>query len=184
MQASPRVDVDETPYAPGTDLLYVTELEDAHDSIKLLKSDDNLEFFYTETLSIFDSDETSEQCKKTCLDDTYSAQLIAGIITCQFEVDFFGVRIEIACLAEQRERLELDGSEALRKFESRHSPDLREEECCLYPEHEHISRVSILVCLSVFACTPVHSNSPTTSTESPACFAGALTKQLSDSFVS
>ena len=48
MQASPRVDVDEAPYAPGTDLLYVTELEDAHDSIKLLKSDDNLEFFYTE----------------------------------------------------------------------------------------------------------------------------------------
>ena len=36
MQASPRVDVDEAPYAPGTDLLYVTELEDAHDSIKLL----------------------------------------------------------------------------------------------------------------------------------------------------
>ena len=52
MQASPRVDVDEAPYAPGTDLLYVTELEDAHDSIKLLKSDDNLEFFYTETLPI------------------------------------------------------------------------------------------------------------------------------------
>ena len=89
MQASPRVDVDEAPYAPGTDLLNVTELEDAHDSIKLLKSDDNLEFFHTETLSIFDSDETSGQCKKTCLDDTYSAQLIAGIITCQFEVDLF-----------------------------------------------------------------------------------------------
>ena len=49
MQASPRVDVDEAPYAPGTDLLYVTELEDTHDLIKLLKSDDNLEFFYTET---------------------------------------------------------------------------------------------------------------------------------------
>ena len=35
MQASPRVDVDEAPHAsnaPGTDLLYVTELEDAHDS--------------------------------------------------------------------------------------------------------------------------------------------------------
>ena len=82
MQASPRVDVDEAPYAPGTDLLCVTELEDAHDSIKLLKSDDNLEFFYTETLSLSDSDETSGQCKKTCLDDTYLAQLIAGIITC------------------------------------------------------------------------------------------------------
>ena len=94
--------------------LYVTELEDAHDSIKLLKSDDNLEFFYTQTLSIFDSDETSGQCRKTCLDDTYSAQLIAGIITCQFEVDFFGSRIEIAYAAVQRERLELDGSVALR----------------------------------------------------------------------
>ena len=48
MQASPRVDVDEAPYAsnaPGTDLLHVTDLEDAHDSIKLLKSDVNLEFF-------------------------------------------------------------------------------------------------------------------------------------------
>ena len=51
--------------------------------------------------------------------------------------------------------------------------------CCLYPQHEHISRVSFLVCLSVFACTPVHSNSLTTSTDSLACIAGALTKQLS-----
>ena len=32
-------------------------------------------------------DETSGQCKKTCLDDTYSAQLIAGIVTCEFEAD-------------------------------------------------------------------------------------------------
>ena len=90
MQASPRVDVDEAPYAsnaPGTDLLHVTELEDVHDFIELLNSDDNPGFFYTEILSIFDSDETSGQCKKTCLDDTYSAQLIAGIITSQFEVD-------------------------------------------------------------------------------------------------
>ena len=93
MQASPRVDVDEAPYAPGTDLLFVTELEDAHDSIKLLKSDDNLEFFYTETLSLSDSDETSGQCKKTCLDDTHLAQLIAGVITCQFEVGLSSVRI-------------------------------------------------------------------------------------------
>ena len=61
MQASPRADVDEAPYAPGNDLLYVTELEDAHDSIKLLKSDDNLEFLYPETLSILNSDETSGQ---------------------------------------------------------------------------------------------------------------------------
>ena len=36
-----------------------------------------------------------------------------------------------------------------------------------------------LVCLSVFACTPVHSNSLTTSADSLACIAGALTKQLS-----
>ena len=55
-QASPRVDVDEAPYAPGNDLLHVTELEDAHDPIKLLKSDDNLEFFFTETLPMPDSD--------------------------------------------------------------------------------------------------------------------------------
>ena len=90
MQASPQVDVDEAPYdsnAPGTDLLHVTELEDAHDSIELLNFDNNPGFFCTETLSISDSDETSGQCKKTCLDDTHSAQLIAGIITCQFEVD-------------------------------------------------------------------------------------------------
>ena len=92
MQASPRVGVDEAPYAPGTDLLYVIELEDTHDSIKLLKSDDNLEFFCTETLSFSDSDETSGQCKKTCLDNTYLAQLIAGIITCQFEDDLSSVR--------------------------------------------------------------------------------------------
>ena len=43
----------------------------------------------------------------------------------------------------------------------------------------HISRVSFLVCLSVFACTPVHNNSLTTSTDSLACIAGAFTKQLS-----
>ena len=52
MRASPRVDVDEAPYAPGNDLLYVTELEDAHDSIKLLKSDDNLEFFHRKSVDI------------------------------------------------------------------------------------------------------------------------------------
>ena len=90
MQASLRVDVDEAPYAsnaPGTDLLYVTELKDAHDSIELLNFDDNSGFFYTETLPISDSDETSAQCKKTCLRGTHSAQPIAGIIMCQFEVD-------------------------------------------------------------------------------------------------
>ena len=103
----------------------------------------------------------------------------------------------------QRERLELNESEALQSLlderffqvsslasqicqtrallevESRHSLELREEECCLYPQHEHISRVSFLVCLSVFTCTPVHSNSLTISTDSLACIAGALTKQLS-----
>ena len=79
------MDVDEAPYAPGNDLLYVTELEDAHDLIKLLKSDDNREFFFTETLPMLDSDGTSGQCNKTCLDDMYSAQPIADIITCQFE---------------------------------------------------------------------------------------------------
>ena len=208
MQASPRVDVDEAPYAPGADLLYVTELEDAHDSIKLLKSDDNLEFLYTETLSLSDSDETSGQCKKTCLDDTYLAQLIAGIITCHFEVDLSSLRKSKSrtqqysasgwswmnlrlCKAFERVKISSVFSSfpacqtrALLEVESRHSPDLREEECCLYHQHEHISRVSFLVCLSVFACTPVHSNSPTTSTDSLACFAGALTKQLSDSFVS
>ena len=112
--SSPRVDVDEAPYAPGNDLLYVTELEDAHDPIKLLKSDDNLEFFFTETLPMLDSDGTSGQCTKTCLDDTYSAQPIADIITCQFEKRHsFGTKIEFAHSAVQRERLGLDESEAL-----------------------------------------------------------------------
>ena len=91
-QASPRVDVDEAPYAPGNDLLYVTELEDAHDLIKLRKSDDNLEFFFTETLPMPDSNGTSGQCNKTCLDDTYSAQPIAGIIKSQFENEIPSVR--------------------------------------------------------------------------------------------
>ena len=54
------------------------------------------------------------------------------------------------------------------------------EESVVFSQHEHISRVSFLVCLSAFACTPVHSNSPITITDSLACIAGALTKQLSD----
>ena len=91
-QASPRVDVDEAPYAPGNDLLYVTELEDAHDLIKLRKTDDILEFFFTETLSMLDSIGTSGQCNKTCLDDTYSAQPIASIIKSQFENEIPSVR--------------------------------------------------------------------------------------------
>ena len=49
----------------------------------------------------------------------------------------------------------------------------------MYPQHEHVSRVTTQVCLSAFAGTPVHSNSPSTSTDSLACIAGALTKQLS-----
>ena len=44
--------------------LYVTELEDARDSIELLNFDDNPGFFHTETLPISDSDETSGQCKR------------------------------------------------------------------------------------------------------------------------
>ena len=116
-QASPRVDVDVAPYAPGNDLLYATELEDAHDLIKLRKSDDNLEFFFTETLPMPDSIGTSGQCNKTCLDDTYSAQSIAGIITCQFEKRHsFGTEIEFAHSAVQHERLELNESEALQSL--------------------------------------------------------------------
>ena len=91
-QASPRVDVDEAPYAPGNDLLYVTELEDAHDLIKLRKTDDILELFFPETLPMLDSIGTSGQCNKTCLDDTYSAQPIAGIIKSQFENEIPSVR--------------------------------------------------------------------------------------------
>ena len=90
MHASPQVVVDEAPYAsnvPGADLLWVTELEDAHESIELLNSDDNPGFFYTEALPISDSDETPGHCKKSYLREAYSAQLIAGIIMCQFEVD-------------------------------------------------------------------------------------------------
>ena len=209
MQASPRVDVDEAPYAPGTDLLYVTELEDAHDSIKLLKFDDNLEFFYTETLPMPNSDETSGQRERpvcvTCF--LLSRSPVSSRVS--LRPAFFGTRIKDARSAMQRESLEMDESQALRgllsvrKISSVFSsfPDLpnassvgslnhatlpicvRRSVVCI-PQHEHISRVSFLVCLSVFACTPVHSNSPTTSTDSLACFAGALTKQLSDSFVS
>ena len=39
------------------------------------------------------------------------------------------------------------------KFESRHSPDVREQECCLYPQHEYISRVSFFLCVCLHACT-------------------------------
>ena len=98
-QASPLVDVDEAPYAPGNDLLYVTELEDAHGPIKLLKSDDNLEFFFTETLPMPDSDGTSGQCNKTFMDDTYSAQSNAGIITCQFENDLLRYENRVRALS-------------------------------------------------------------------------------------
>ena len=114
MQASPRVDVDKAPYAPGTDLLYVTELEDVHDSIKLLKSDDNLEFFYTETLPMPNSDETSGQRERpvcvTCF--LLSRSPVSSRVSLRRA--FFETRIKNACSAMQRESLEMDESQALR----------------------------------------------------------------------
>ena len=114
MQASPRVDVDEAPYARGTDLLYVTELEDAHDSIKLLKSVDNLEFFYTETLPMPNSDETSGQRERrvcvTCF--LLSRSPVSSRVS--LRPAFFGTRIKDARSAMQRESLEMDQSQALR----------------------------------------------------------------------
>ena len=57
--------------------------------------------------------------------------------------------------------------------------DVRRSVVCF--QHDHIfARIPWFVSLSVFACTLVHSNSLTTSTDSLACFAVALTKQLSD----
>ena len=61
---------------------------------------------------------------------------------------------------------------------------VRRSVVCIANMSTFFARFLPCVCLSVFACTPVHSNSPTTSTDSLACFAGALTKQLSHSFVS
>ena len=105
MQASLRVDADEAPYAPGTDLLCVTELEDAHDSIKLLKSDDYLAFFYTETLWMPDSDETSGQCERpvcvTCF--LLSRSPVSSHVS--LKPTFFGTRIKDARSAMQRESL-------------------------------------------------------------------------------
>ena len=112
-QASPRVDVDEAPYAPSTDLLYVTELEDAHDSIKLLKSDDNLEFFYTETLPMPDSDKTSGQREKpvgvTCF--LLSRSPVSSSVS--LRPTLFGTNIKDARSAMQRESLEMDESQAV-----------------------------------------------------------------------
>ena len=92
------MDVDEAPYASNaldTDLLHVTGLEDAHDSIESLNFDDNPEFLLLRnSLSISDSDETSG-----------SHVSLKSI--------FFGVRIKIARSAVEREGLELDESEAL-----------------------------------------------------------------------
>ena len=114
MQASLRVDVDEAPYAPGTDLLYVTELEDAHDSIELLKSDDNLEFFYAETVPTPDSDETSGQSERpvcvTCL--LLSRFPVSSHVS--LRPTFFETRIKVARSAMQRESLEMDESQTLR----------------------------------------------------------------------
>ena len=63
----------------------MTELEDAHDSIKLMKSDDNLEFFFIETLPMPDSDETPGPRERPVCVTCFPAQPIAGTITCQFE---------------------------------------------------------------------------------------------------
>ena len=115
MQASPRLDVDEAPYAsnaPGTDLLCVTE--DAHDSIELLNFDGNPGFFFTETLSISDSDKNSGQCKRlvcvTCF--LLSRSPVSSRVS--LRSIFFGTRIKTARSATQRELLEMDESEALR----------------------------------------------------------------------
>ena len=101
----------------------------------------------------------------------------------------------------QHEHLELNGSEALRSpFEremlSSSFTDLPNASSVGSLNHATLSncvRRSVVcipnmstfrafrpfVCPSVFACTPVHSNSLTTSTDSLARIAGALTKQLS-----
>ena len=52
------------------------------------------------------------------------------------------------------------------------------EETVVYIPNKSTFRAFRSLCLSAFACTPVHSNSPITSTDSLACFAGALTRQL------
>ena len=92
----------------------MTELEDAHDSIELLKSDDNLECFYTETLPIPDSDEISGQCERlvcvTCL--LLSRSPVSSHVS--LRPTFFGTRIKVARSAMQRESLEMDESQALR----------------------------------------------------------------------
>ena len=89
MQASPRVDVDE---APSADLLYVTEMVDIHDSIKLLNSDDNLGFF-TETLPLSKSDETSGQRKRSCSCGTCLPSRSPVSSRVDLKSTFFGARI-------------------------------------------------------------------------------------------
>ena len=119
MQASPRLDVDEAPYtsnAPGIDLLHVTELEDAHDSIELLNFDDNLRFFYTETLSISDSDETAGQCKSLVCVICFQLSRSPVSSRDSLRSTFFGTRIRITRSAIQSDLLEMDESEALRGF--------------------------------------------------------------------
>ena len=117
MQASPRVDVDEAPYAsnaPGTDLLYVTELDDAHDSIKLLNSDDNLEFFYTETQPMPNSDETSGQRERPACVTCFLLSRSPVTSRVSLRPAFFETRINDARSAMQRESLEMNESQALR----------------------------------------------------------------------
>ena len=89
--------------APNADLLYVTELVDVHDPIKLLNSDDHLGF-YTETLPISKS-EASGQRKRSCLRGTCSAQSIASLIMRPFEIDF--LRCENRNFFELCERVDL-----------------------------------------------------------------------------
>ena len=58
--------------------------------------------------------------------------------------------------------------------------ELREEECCLYPQHEHISRVSFL-CVSLCVCLHACTQQFTDHQHRTHLLAsqGALTKQLS-----
>ena len=124
MHASSRVDVNETPYVSVTDFLYVTdrlsvtdllyvtdwvyvadslnvtELNDTHDSIKLLKSDENDDLFdlYTkvssDAVSEVDTSKTySELCTEKSKDDCYQHS---------------SVKAEIAALRAEIQKSEAD----------------------------------------------------------------------------
>ena len=152
-----------------------------------------------------DSDETSGQCNKTCLDDTYSAQLIAGNITCQFEDDLSSVRKSKSCTqrysasgwrwmnlrlckAFEREKIssvfssfpDLPDASSVGSLSHATLPIcVRRSVFCIHNMSTFRAFSSLCVSLC-FSCTLVHSNSPTTSTDSLPCIAGASTKQLSD----